>query len=235
MQIAICDDSLIDRELVIDLLHSYFNKNPMNYTLTQFENGVDLLYDIEDGSWFDVIFLDIYMSNMLGIQVAHKLRDLNFKEKIIFLTASSEFAVDSYEVDAFGYLLKPLSMEKTFKIMDKVTSTYDSGTYQIRSKSKIISIPYNEITFIESRNSKCILHRKDGTSYNIYKHLSEIESQLDDPRFLRCHQSYFVNMDYICQADKQFLLSTGDTVLIRQRNLKAIKQIYIDYCISKSR
>ena len=67
----------------------------------------------------------------------------------------------------------------------------------------------------------------------VYKRLSEIEHELQDGRFLRCHQSYLVNMDFIQLTDKQFVLTTGDTVLIRQRDLKAIRQCYLDYVSGK--
>jgi DNA-binding LytR/AlgR family response regulator len=79
---------------------------------------------------------------------------------------------------------------------------------------------------VESRNNVCILHCSNGREYTIYKKLSEIETQLGDSRFLRCHQSYLVNMSYIAKADKQFELTTGDVVLIRQRNQKEIRSIY---------
>lgn len=90
-------------------------------------------------------------------------------------------------------------------------------------------IPYNEIVYIESNNSKCILHRNNGEKYNIYKKLNEIESELNDSRFLRSHQSYLVNMDYIIEAGNQFQLSTGDVILIRQRHVKEIRNQYLKY------
>ncbi len=65
--------------------------------------------------------------------------------------------------------------------------------------------------------------------YNIYKKLNEIESELNDSRFLRSHQSYLVNMDYIIEAGNQFQLSTGDVVLIRQRHVKEIRNQYLKY------
>ena len=73
------------------------------------------------------------------------------------------------------------------------------------------------------------MHCRGGQSYVIYKRLTDIESELKDERFLRCHQSYLVNMDYISKIDTQFTLVTGDIVSIRQRDLKAIRQTALDY------
>ena len=112
MHIAVCDDSAFDRELIVELLHIYFAQKPFQYKLAQYNSGINLVCDVEDGCWFDIIFLDIYMNGLLGIDAAHKLRALGFDGAIIFLTASADFAVDSYDVAAAGYLLKPHSFDK---------------------------------------------------------------------------------------------------------------------------
>ena len=229
MRIAICDDSSIDRELVVALLHHYFVNKPISNEIIQYEKGVDLLHDFEDDMWFDIIFLDIYMNDLLGIDVAHKLRSLGYRGHIIFFTATADFAVDSYEVEALGYLLKPQSFEKLSQVMDRATREMTANTYQVKKHSKIIRVPYHEVLYVESMNSKCIMHCRNGQSYVIYKRLTDIEHELNDERFLRCHQSYLVNMDYIHQVDSQFTLVTGDTVAIRQRDLKAIRQTVLDY------
>ena len=233
MRIAVCDDSSFDRELISELLHPYFFKNSLPCEVTAYDSGINLQYDVEEGSWFDIVFLDIYMGDLLGIDVARRLRRLGFEGEIIFLTASADFAVDSYDVAAAGYLLKPVSVEKLYFFMDRIIQNFDENTYPLRQRSMVIRIPYREILFVESSNSKCILHRDGGRSYVVYKRLSEIEHELQDGRFLRCHQSYLVNMDFIQLTDKQFVLTTGDTVLIRQRDLKAIRQCYLDYVSGK--
>ena len=74
MRIAVCDDSSLDRDLFVALLHHYFVNKPISKEIIQYENGVDLLHDVEDDMWFDIVFLDIYMNDLLGIDVAHKLR-----------------------------------------------------------------------------------------------------------------------------------------------------------------
>ena len=229
MRIAVCDDSSLDRDLFVALLHHYFVNKPISKEIIQYENGVDLLHDVEDDMWFDIVFLDIYMNDLLGIDVAHKLRSLGYRGHIIFLTATADFAVDSYEVEALGYLLKPQSFEKLSQVMDRAIRTMTTNTYLVKNHSKIIRVPYHEILYIESMNSKCIMHCCNDQSYVIYKRLTTIEHELNDKRFLRCHQSYLVNMDHIHQVDSQFTLVTGDTVAIRQRDLKSIRQAVLHY------
>jgi DNA-binding LytR/AlgR family response regulator len=169
------------------------------------------------------------MSNV-GITTAKKLRNLNYTGGIIFTADSTQFAVDSYDVQALGYLLKPLNTDKFEMTMDRFVKDFTTNKYTVQNHSKFINIPYNEILYIESDNSKCILHKTDSEYYTIYKkHLNVIQNELNDRRFLRCHQSYLVNMDYIASGDKSFVLTNGDIVCIRQRNLKAIKDTYLEY------
>ena len=229
MLIAVCDDSSLDREIIIDLLYDYFRSKSIYYKIYDYARGTDLIYDIQDGRLFDLIFLDIYINDEFGIDIARKLRKMSFKGEIVFLTATADFAVDSYEVDAKGYLLKPHSYAKICNIMDKVTKSTDIHTYNIRQRNNLVRVPFNDILYVESNNSKCIIHSQNGDNYVIYKRLSNIQSELNDRRFLRCHQSYLVNMNYIAKADKEFQLISGDKVSIRQRNLKAIKQEYLNY------
>ncbi len=226
MRIAVCDDSQIDREVIMDLLHTYMTDRSVPNTMTEYENGMNLVYDIEEGYYYDIVFLDILMDQILGMDIARKLRSAGYTGHIVFLTSTAAYAVDSYEVEAAGYLLKPHDYGKLCSLLNRIIDRTNIGHYQVSVRNTIYSIPLGEIVYVESRNNVCILHCSDGREYTIYKKLSEIEAQLGDSRFLRCHQSYLVNMSYIAKADKQFELTTGDVVLIRQRSQKEIRTIY---------
>ncbi len=229
MRIAICDDNQIDRDIIKDFLHTYLTEKSIPNTMTEYENGMNLICDIEEGYYYDLVFLDIFMDHILGMDIARRLRSVGYTGKIIFLTSTAEFAVDSYEVEASGYLLKPHDYEKLRSLLDRLIDRTNIGQFQVSVRNTIYSIPFGEIVYVESRNNVCILHRSDGREYTIYKKLSEVGSQLNDSRFLRCHQSYLVNMSYIAKADKQFELTTGDVVLIRQRNQKEIRRAYQEF------
>lgn len=232
LQIAICDDNPADQRIMATILCDYGIQRSVHFDLIEYGSGVDLIYDVEEGRFFDVIFLDVrdrYKDEIQGIDVAYQLRKNGYEGQIVFLTTTAEFAVDSYEVDAVGYLMKPHSSKKIFAVMDKIFAEYTTKTYQIRTRFNIAQIPFNEILYIDSDNNKCILHRKDGRTYTIYKKLNEIEEELTASQFLRCHQSYLVNMDYIERADKEFELISGDIISIRQRDLKHIREIYFNY------
>ena len=234
MRIAICEDNEIHRDILEHLLNRYFSERPIHFELVPYQYGMNFLYDMEEGAYFDMAFLDIYMEDTMGNQIAHQLRAMGYHGEIVFLTASSVFAIEGYDVDASGYLLKPLDYGKLEMVMDRITRNIAPSTYQIRHRTTVTKLAYHEILYIESNNSKCILHTESGESYTVYKTLNTIEKELGDRRFLRCHQSFLVNMDHIKQIGKQFLLSNGDYVPIRQRGVKAVRQAYIDYIASKS-
>lgn len=229
VNIAVCDDSSLDRKLITDLLKDYFSGKSVSYDVIEYENADALIYEIEDGKFFDIVFLDIYMDGMLGMDAARRMREIGYENDIIFLTASSDYAVDSYDVKASGYLLKPHSFEKLKMVMDRIVKSFDEDVYPVKHRSSIIRVPLNDITFVESINSKCIVHTVGGKEYPVYKRLGDIEQELNDSRFLRCHRSFLVNMNYIVGVDKQFELSTGEIVLIRQKSLKDIKEQYFKY------
>ena len=234
MRIAICEDNEIHRDILEHLLNRYFSERPIHFELVPYQYGMNFLYDMEEGAYFDMAFLDIYMEDTMGNQIAHQLRAMGYQGEIVFLTASSDFAIEGYDVDASGYLVKPLDYGKLEMVMDRITRNIAPSTYQIRHRTTVTKLAYHEILYIESSNSKCILHTESGGAYTVYKTLNTIEKELGDRRFLRCHQSFLVNMDHIKQIGKQFLLSNGDYVPIRQRGVKAVRQAYIDYIASKS-
>ena len=166
---------------------------------------MDLLYDIQEGVDYNLIFLDIIMDELNGSDVAYKIRETD---------------------------TKPLSRTKAFSILDKVINIYETQKYPIHKNSAITYVPIDKILYVESDNSRCILHQKDGDCCTVYKKLDTIQAELPSSHFLRCHKSFLVNMDYIQSVDKEFTLVTGDVVAIRQRSLKDIRAQYLEY-ISK--
>lgn len=233
MRIAVCDDCSIDRAIITDMLQQYMHKRSLPCTITEYEQGHPLMDDVLEGAVYTIVFLDIVMQGILGIDVARELRKHRFEGSIVFCTSCSTFAVDGYDVAASGYLLKPISFPKLAKVLDRLVYTLQENCYTVRQRQQVIPVPYHDILFVESQNNRCMLHRSNGDCYTIYTRLSDIEHDLNDARFLRCHQSFLVNMQHIVHVGDSFLLSTGDVVSIRQRDLRIIRQTYIDYIKSQ--
>ena len=229
MRVAICDDNDLERNLLYTLLKKYFSKTSVRCEFTLYDRGNTLYCDMMEEIGYDIVFLDLFMDDSFGMNIAQRLREIPYNGKIIFCTASADYALESYRVYASGYILKPYSLEDIRRTLDRFLPEYQCDSYQIHQKSRIIYVPLNEILYVESDNTKCILHRTGNRDYTLYKKLGRIEAELDNPRFLRCHQSYLINMDYIREADDVFLLENGERVLIRKKNRKEIRQKFLEY------
>lgn len=229
MRLAICDDNNFERELLHTLLQQYFSETSVRCEFTLYDRGTTLYYDVLEDMEFDIIFLDLFMGDSFGMRIAQKLRDISYQGKIIFCTVSADYALESYQVYASGYILKPYSLDDIRRTLDRFLPEYQCDSYQVRQKSRIVYIPLNEIMYVESDNTKCILHRTEERTYNMYKKLGQIEAELNDPRFLRCHQSFLVNMNFILEANDVFRLRNGEEILIRKKSKKEIQQRFLEY------
>ncbi|MBQ2752501.1 MAG: response regulator transcription factor [Firmicutes bacterium] len=233
MKIAVCDSSGIYRDLIADILNLYFSSNFdykfMSHEFIKFENSASLIYDFEEGRFFDIIFIDVYMKKMSGIDAARKLREKGYKGAIILVSETAKYAVEGYEVGAFRYMIKPFGYEEIAAVMDKLVSSIEDDAFVIHKRNEIIRLSYRDIVYVDSSNTKCFVHSIDNEKYVVYKRLDEIEKELNDKRFLRSHKSYLVNMSHVCSMDKCFHLTNGDVALIRQRGLKDIRNEYIGF------
>lgn len=228
MQIAIYDECKEEASAIEKYLKKYSKTKSLSFSVSRFSTGQDLIYEIEDGKHFDIIFIDDKNSEN-GINTAEKIRSLHYSGEIIFTADTSEHAIDGYEVNACGYIVKPFNRKKLFGALDRAAEKFSGDVYRFKHRSDIITVALNDILYIESHNSKCIIHCKDESKHTVYTKLSKIESELNDVRFLRCHQSYLVNMNHIIKADNCFELTNGDKILIRQRSLKQIKKRFCEY------
>ncbi len=119
MRIAICDDNPEELARLVSLLETYRRETERCFIYQSYSSGIALLDDIRRGS-FDLVLLDILMPHLDGMGIAREIRTFDDHLKIAFLTSSPEYAVQSYEVEAFSYLVKPILKEKLFPLLDKL-------------------------------------------------------------------------------------------------------------------
>lgn len=229
-KIVICEDSEIDREILKHVLNQYFEDINRKAEIVEYTTGDALLADVEEGYLdAEVLFLDIYMKGLNGMETAHKLREIKSKVPIIFLTASPDFAIESYEVRAAGYLLKPFDEGKLRKLLSRILKTECKRRIAVKV-GRQHRYPYtDEIMYIESSGHSATLHMKDGSDIVTIEKLNDIEKRLDEGHFIRCNQSYLVNMDYIQDTDSDFILTDGTRIPIRVRGRKDVLDNYNVY------
>jgi DNA-binding LytR/AlgR family response regulator len=228
--LCICEDDGISANILAIILETYFEDRHLSYEVSIYNKGATLLDDFKEGYVnLDILIMDIYLEHENGIDICKKLRKQGYSGTIVFMTSSKEHAIEGYDVDARAYLLKPYDPDEIHRTFDRLLSNVSMSMYTIKIYSQIIRIPIYEIMYVESSNTKCVIHCDGDIDYTVYKKLSEIEAELNDSHFLRCHQSYLVNMAHIVEANECFILSNGANVPIRKRDAKQFKDMYIEY------
>ncbi|MEG0168293.1 MAG: LytTR family DNA-binding domain-containing protein [Ruthenibacterium sp.] len=235
-RIAICDDLPAERVGLKQLLTDYLKQQETAVRFTEYESGEALIIDCaENNAAFDLVFLDIFMGGISGVETAKELRGMGCKMPLVFVTTSPDFALEGYEVQACGYLIKPPSAERLASLLDRLLRTEPAcPKLALKCGKGHRFFDYTEICYLESKGSYLFLHTQDGQTVRAVQKLSEVAAQISDKRFLRCHQSYLVNMDYIQKVGDDFVLLDGSIIPIKVRTHKAITDAYYSYFVEQS-
>mgnify|MGYP002510862999 FL=1 len=181
---------------------------------------------------YDLVFLDILMEGISGIEVARKIRETDSECLLIFISSSKEYALQSFEVRAFDYLLKPLSEERFQKTMDLCQNELAKHIRYIEVKESrtLVKIPLNEIIYTDYYNHYIQIHTAARLirSYQQFDVFSPL--LLCYPQFLCCYRNCIVNMDHVDSVDKHdFVMENGERVPIPRGTRNSIYQQYADY------
>ena len=201
IKVAFCDDDIsILNELRV-LLDRYRVDSNQEIEYTAFRSPLELLAEIEKGTRFDILFLDVLMPGETGIDAAAEIRRYDTNVKIIFLTSSAEYAVQSYTVGAYFYQLKPIWAESFFRLMDSAVAACEKEQGEsliLRCKNGITRIELRQLEYCEVIHRTLFLHLTSGNVLESVGSLDDLSKQLEPSGFfLRPHRSYLVNLDYI--------------------------------------
>ena len=214
MLVAICDDEKAECEKVTGILAQKMRKRREPLQIVCFQQGEDLIEPYEDGRkpGYDLIFMDIFLQKENGMEIVRRLRGYDRDVSVVFLTSSPDYAVESYEVWADGYLLKPVSQDK----LENLLNRFMENRYPRLKESMLMvsggngrRIAYDDILYVESQRMNLRIVCSGGKEHRIRKKLDEVQVELSQSRFLRCNQSYIVNMDYVTCADTNFTMENG--------------------------
>ena len=194
------------------ILRNKIEKTPGFSVISEAENGQDAL-KIFDAFRPDVVFLDVDMPEVSGIECARIIQDKDPKCVLIFATGHEEYMSEAFEVYAFDYLVKPFNMERLQGTLQRIL---DRGLKSEAIQSPRVSIQQNkpsrlllrhkegiafldpeDIILIQREDRATVIYAKDEARYVISETLQEIENRLDPDLFFRCHKSYIVNIQYI--------------------------------------
>lgn len=232
MKIAICDDEIQFINTICPLLEKWAEKHNIRLTLYPFTNGDDLIAS-QQRECMDLIILDVIMPLLNGIDTARELRNITPSVPIIFLTSSVEFAVDSYEVKAFHYLIKPVEPVKLFNCLDDFLKLYNSSkiTFTAQTTDGFCKIVLADVDYLEAQNKKVLVHHSNGNTIEICELFSKCEEIFSLKNgFYRCHRSYIVNLSNIERFSKTSIVTARNKVIPISRNRYVVfKEAYFHY------
>lgn len=221
MDIAVVDDEKAIREHIYGLVEEQQSES----RIEAYATGEELL---ASGKRFDIVFLDIQMEGMNGIETARGLREKQADTVLVFVTSIKDYVFDAFDLYAFQYLLKPIDERKFAEVLERAVreATKKKERRVLFIKSRNLTLDQSEILYIESRAKKVEIHTVRQT-IEIYAAMDELEGQLGD-EFYRCHRAYIVNMDCITEYDSESItLTNGDRVYLTKKKYGEFVKAYM--------
>lgn len=233
MKIAICEDNRDDSGIICGYLQRYFDTQGYVGDICCFESGEEILHSFSPGV-FDVVFMDIYMDGISGIETAQKMRKQDSGFALVYITASEEHARQAYTLQACAYVSKPVkSKEMEMALVQCQRVFLKNARYiEVISERKTLKLPFVKILYIEVYNKEVLFHTADGI-ITATATLTEVEQQCGG-EFLRCHRSYIVNMNHIDRICKEDIrMKNGQTVPMRQRERQKLRDAYGNFLTNR--
>ena len=237
-KIAFCDDEISVLNRIRILLDQYRVERNLVIDYTAFHSPLDLLAEIEGGTRFDILFLDVVMPGETGIDAAREIRNYDGNVKIIFLTSSTEYAVQSYTVGAYFYQLKPIWEESFFRLLDSVLDVCEkeqTNSLILRCKTGITRIELRKLEYCEVIHHTLFIHLTSGKVLESMGSLDELSKQLlHTGGFFRPHRSYLVNLEHVQKLSSHAItMSCLTEIPIPRGKYHEVKDAYLEHAFQK--
>lgn len=234
MKILLCEDNPADlekaREQIEAAAETYPEESMLEICQTAEACRAYLKSEVPD-----LVFMDIFMAETSGVDLARVIRSLSTDAKIVFLTSSNEFAAESYEVGAMDYILKPPTQSQVKKVFENYMKTQKSQRRYILVKRGRDEVRIEEagILYVRTIGNETSIHTKTGV-IRAYYPLREIEKQLDVSRFLKVRKGLITSMDYIESMEGDYcVLKNGEEYAISRKNKSENRKKFYDYQFSQ--
>ncbi|MCI8426668.1 MAG: response regulator transcription factor [Lachnospira sp.] len=237
MRIAIIDDVFSERKTLRNKLEIQLSKHLLNGEIFEYENGNSFLATAKQQP-FTVAFLDIYMDEENGVEVAKKLRCFDLKCILIFVTSSMDHALDGFRVRALQYLVKPYSDQELDLLFNEIIEKSPSLDQYIEFHivGGTIRLRLQEIVYAEHFQHQIHILTTDGNITVVRQPLREFMKTLNDERFIYCSRGTMINLEYAQDFDgKTFLLANGKQVSVSRNFANVAKQSFGDFLFKRRR
>lgn len=229
IKIGICEDEKEIQDLIETYLQSILKSVNIDYEIKKYNLGEELLES--NLKEIDILLLDIQMGQINGMDTARKIREVDNKMEIIFITSLIDYVQEGYEVRAYRYLLKPIEEEELKKhVLTCIKEIENKNSYiLIKNKSNKYKICLEEIKYIEVQKKNMIIHTINKDFDVIYS-LEKIEKDLKLDKFVRCHKSFLVNLSYVENIKlNTAILESGEEVPVSRYRYKEVKERFLKF------
>lgn len=227
MNIAICDDEILLHKELKEALCNYSRDRNIDIYTYCFTSGIDL---INSNELFDIIFMDYEMSGLDGIETSELIRKNNDTTTIIFISAYPHVVFDTFSVNTFRFLTKPLDIKNLYDALDAYRDSIDKDNLLIiKTLEKTWSIKHSEIIYAEAKRKHTII-RTNKNELEIAKCLGEIENMLPKDIFFRAHKAFLVNFKHIKSYDKSFIVfDNGERAALGNKYYTNFKSDFLNF------
>lgn len=212
ISVAIVEDDLKASEALTSHLERFGRENSIHFRIQVFQNAI-LLLDHYTAD-YDLIYMDIQMPMMNGMDAARCLRDLDSTVALIFVTSLTQYAIQGYEVSAMDYIVKPFNYYdfalKMTRVLKRIP-THDGEDIMIPTPEGTVRLSLDHIKYVEVQGHHVIYHTLNG-DYTHYSTMTKAEQQLGAHHFVRCNSCYLVNLQYV-KGIRGMMVQVGDDEL----------------------
>jgi len=236
LKVAVCDDEKVFGEKLRSIISLYLQKKQISFRIDLYLSGMEFVRLDMEMAKYQIVFLDINMEQINGIETAMCLRRLCKETFLVFVTAYIDYTLEGYKVDAVRYILKNVgNLEETvFESLDAiwVKMAYKSYIKEFSFKNCVKRISLEHIVYIESNLHELFFHvlENELITYSMRNTLNRIEEELVKELFVRIHQSYLVNLKFIKNIKPRFVvLINGTELAIAKPRYKYVKERFTYY------
>jgi DNA-binding LytR/AlgR family response regulator len=230
LRIAICEDMKKDRDRLLSLIRE--TGTPAKCDI--YPSGEALLERFRKGM-YHLIYLDIYMNEINGMETARLIRERDEGVLLAFTTTSRDHAFEANKYRSLLYIEKPVTLDMishTITLAEALKSKLEGEILTISSESNLVDIPHDEIFYIEVIDQRCVIHISDGklVAASTTLNINDLDMMLPKPRFCRSHRSFIVNLDKVRRVNgRDFEMKDGSVAYITQRDRKRIMNLYDEW------
>lgn len=234
LNIAICEDSLDEQKYLLHIIKN--SEFPTKTTI--FNCGESLLSEYQRGK-FDLIFMDIYMTGITGVETVSAIRKMDENVLIAFTTTSTDHTLESYRLDAIKYIEKPVKEKSVIKLLElALLKKENTPELIIKIKGQTSYIPFERILYVEQKSHTLHFFLTGGEVLKANAKLDDVVKQFEGQSFFRCHKSYLVNFSYVKNLDKElmvFAMENDRNVHIRRESISKARKALEAYLFKMAR